>query len=183
MGQPSRRPTQAISSGFVAQPELLVSALADTRKRSHRTPPFRTAQRLHSGTWCSVSRMPRPAARVRSAASQVASQAATPAASQAAAQPSALRALRTALHQTARPRPGSESQAMPPRTTELPFPHLPAGLAYEPENSIRSLATMVVAFHETLSCDDQAEFVRQVMKFAGEQAGLMIRRKMEPPRP
>lgn len=167
MGQPSRRPTQAISSGFGAQPELLVSALASTRKRSHRTPPFRTAQRLHSGTWCSVSRMPRPAARVRSAA----------------AQPSALRALRRAVHQTSRPRPAPESQTMPPRTTELPFPHLPTGLAYEPENSIRSLATMVVAFHETLSCDDQAEFVRQVMKFAGEQAGLMIRRKMEPPRP
>lgn len=62
---------------------------------------------------------------------------------------------------------------------ELPFPHLPAGLAAEPENSVRSLATMVVAYHETLSRDDQAEFVRQVMKFAGEKAGQLLRRKME----
>lgn len=59
---------------------------------------------------------------------------------------------------------------------KIPLPHLPMGLVDESEDSVRSLATMVVAYHQTVPSELQEEFIRQVMKFAGEQAGQLIRK-------
>lgn len=61
-----------------------------------------------------------------------------------------------------------------------PFPQLPAGIELESEDSLRALATMVVAYHDTVPPGLQAEFVRLLMKYAGETAGSLIRQHMYP---
>lgn len=61
-----------------------------------------------------------------------------------------------------------------------PFPHLPEGLELEGEDSVRALATMVVAYHGTVPMPLQSEFVRQIMKFAGETAGRLIQQAQTP---
>ena len=80
-----------------------------------------------------------------------------------------------------RPPVRSRTQRLSPDPLQCPLPHIPDGLCQEREGSVRSLATMVVAYHETVPVAMQEEFIRQVMKFAGEKAGQLIRASWEAP--
>jgi len=56
-----------------------------------------------------------------------------------------------------------------------PVPRIPEGIPEEDSNSLGALASVLPAYHEALPSSLQSEYVRQLMKFAGEKAGQLIR--------
>lgn len=132
-----------------------------SRARKHRRdlPPVRTSQRLHSGPWLAVSRMPRLGRRRSTQALRVVGES-------------------TSIPSTTGPITSGQASGSS-FGSGFSLPHIPEGLSQEGEDSVRSLATMVVAYHQTVPQELQEEFIRQVMKFAGEKAGQLIRSSWE----
>lgn len=62
---------------------------------------------------------------------------------------------------------------------QIRFPRLPEGIPEEEGTSLGALAHVLVAYHKTVPRHLRDEYVRQLMKFAGEKAGQMLRMHLE----
>lgn len=221
---------QSLHGGCELKGTTVVAQAPKPRRQRRQLPPVRTSQRLHSGPWQAVSRMPRVLRRETRAGepTQEAAILARPSSEPGGSWPEVLEessgtfvalaphrlsqpgsrnsrshaptpslerqsletlaplvhgALNLSLEPTGQPgaRAHARTQRSSPEPLQCPLPHIPEGLCQEHEGSVRSLATMVVAYHETVPLALQEEFIRQVMKFAGEKAGQLIRSSWEAP--
>ena len=57
----------------------------------------------------------------------------------------------------------------------IPVPNLPEGISEEESLSMSTLSSVLTAYYRTLPESVRDEYVSQVMRFAGEKAGQLIR--------
>ncbi len=86
-----------------------------------------------------------------------------------------------------RPRRGADHRPMVQRAGlrmerhDIPMPCIPEGIPDEAGTSLGALAAVLVAYHRIVPASLKDEYVRQVMKLAGEKAGQLIRSTWDQP--
>lgn len=75
----------------------------------------------------------------------------------------------------------SPLEILPEAALNAPVPRIPEGIPEEHGLSLGALGVLLNAYHRTLPPALREEYVRQVMKFAGEKAGQLIRSQLQGP--
>ena len=61
------------------------------------------------------------------------------------------------------------------RTLRVALPRLPSDVPDEEGTTLGTLSTVLLAYHEVVPEPLRDEYIRRLMKFAGEQAGVLLR--------